>query len=58
LSPLVALAKKDAEGEQRLAPFLQLYLEGNPLSEPARTKQVEALKGFGVRVHLTRPKTG
>ena len=58
LGPLVAAAKKDAEGDQRFAPFLELYLEGNPLGDAAKTKQLEALKGYGVRVHLTAAKAG
>ena len=57
LGPLVAAAKKDSEGEQRMAPFLNLYLEGNPLGDEAKTKQVEALKSYGVRVYFTRPKS-
>ena len=58
LANLVAAAKTDSESEKRFAPFLRLYLTGNPLSDVAKTKQVEALKGYGVRVHLTRPKAG
>jgi Leucine-rich repeat (LRR) protein len=50
LTPLVSLAQADAQGEKRFAPYLRLYLAGNPLSETARTKQVEALKSFGVRM--------
>jgi internalin A len=30
LSPLIAMGKKDAEGEKRFAPFWQIYLAGNP----------------------------
>lgn len=50
LGPLVAMCKADAEGPKRFAPYLRLYLAGNPLSEEAKTKQLAALKGFGVRV--------
>jgi internalin A len=50
LSPLVASAKADAEGEKRFAPYLRLYLADNPLSDAAKTEQINALKGFGVRV--------
>ena len=42
----------DAVGDQRLAPYLRLYLRGNPLSEAARTHQIETLRKLGVRVHL------
>ncbi len=50
LGPLVAACKVDAEGEKRFAPYLRLYLAGNPLSDAARTTQLEALKSIGVRV--------
>jgi hypothetical protein len=44
------MAKADAEGQRRVAPFLRVYLAENPLSDEAKTKQVEALKGYGVRL--------
>jgi hypothetical protein len=50
LTSLVEMVKKDTEGERRFAPYLRLYIEGNPLS-PAARKQLDALKGYGVRVH-------
>jgi Leucine-rich repeat (LRR) protein len=50
LASLVAACKADAEGEKRFAPYLQLYLTGNPLSDSAKSQQVAALKGYGVRV--------
>jgi hypothetical protein len=50
LTPLVNAAKADAAGPKRFAPFLRLYLAGNPLSEAAKKDQVAALKGFGVRI--------
>jgi uncharacterized protein (TIGR03067 family) len=50
LTPLVTMAKADAEGAKRFAPFLRLYLTGNPLSEAAKTQQLAALKQFGVRI--------
>jgi Leucine-rich repeat (LRR) protein len=50
LTPLVKAAKADSEGPMRFAPFLDLYLEGNPLSEDAKTKQLDALKKYGVRI--------
>ena len=50
LAPLVAMSKADAEGQRRFAPYLRLYLSGNPLSEAAKTKQLEALKGYGLRI--------
>src|SRR5262249_14779041 len=50
LTPLVTMAKADAEGPTRFAPYLRLCVAGNPLSDAARTSQLGALKGFGVRV--------
>lgn len=52
LSVLVAMAKKDFEGEKRFAPFLRIYLSGNPLSDEAKSTQIEQLKQFGCRVEL------
>ena len=52
LTPLVTMAKADAEGPKRFAPYLRLYLAGNPLADAAKNAQVAALKGFGVRVEL------
>ena len=50
LAPLVAAAKADAEGPKRFAPYLQLYLAGNPLSDVAKNEQLAALKQYGVRI--------
>jgi uncharacterized protein (TIGR03067 family) len=50
LTPLVASCKADADGQKRFAPYLRLYLAGNPLSDAAKTQQLPALKGFGVRI--------
>ena len=44
------MAKADAEGPKRMAPFLRLYLSDNPLSEAARTSQLDAVKAAGVRI--------
>jgi uncharacterized protein (TIGR03067 family) len=49
LAPLIPWAKADAEGAKRFAPYLRIYLKGNPLSEAAKTTQMATLKGFGVR---------
>jgi uncharacterized protein (TIGR03067 family) len=50
LASLVASCKADAEGQKRFAPYLRLYLAGNPLSDAAKSQQLPALKGFGVRL--------
>lgn len=48
LGPLVEMCAADKE--QRFAPFLNLFLKGNPLSEEARKTQIPKLKEIGVRV--------
>ena len=40
----------DAGGEKRFAPYLRLYLKGNPLSDKAKSQELPALQGLGVRV--------
>jgi hypothetical protein len=50
LAPFVAAVKADADGDKRFAPFLRLYLNGNPLSDAAKTSQFEALKAAGVKI--------
>jgi Leucine-rich repeat (LRR) protein len=53
LSVLVEMARKDREEKHdRFALFWRIYLADNPLSEEARTKQLEALKATGSRVIL------
>lgn len=52
LAPFVAAVKADADGEKRFAPFLRLYLTGNPLSDAAKTAQIEALKAAGVKIEF------
>ena len=52
LGPLAQMATKDAAAEKRFAPFWRIYLEGNPLSEAAKTTQAEQIKKLGGRVVL------
>jgi internalin A len=54
LETLVTMAKKDAEGDRRFAPYWFLYLKGNPLTETAVKQQVTALKSYNVRVDLEK----
>ena len=49
LAPLVEMAKKDAAGERRFAPYWNLYLAGNPVSDASKA-QVAELAKIGVRV--------
>ena len=50
LTPLVKSCEADAAGPKRFAPYLRLYLGGNPLSDAAKKDQLAALKKIGVRV--------
>ena len=50
LGPLIEMCKKDAEGDRRFAPYLEVYLGGNPVDEKKKAAQTEALKSFGVDV--------
>ena len=50
LGPLVEMIRKDAESEKSFAPFLRLYLKGNPLNDMAKDQQLTALQKWGVRI--------
>ena len=54
LSPLIAAAEKDAAGPRRFAPYLRVYLAGNPAAGNA--EQVAALEAAGVRVFTEAPE--
>ncbi|HCD03223.1 MAG TPA: hypothetical protein DER64_22140 [Planctomycetaceae bacterium] len=56
LGPLVTMAQKDAKGDRRFAPYWNLYVSGNPLSDAAKGGQIAALKKVGVRVD-PKPKS-
>ena len=47
LTPLVEMAKADSDGPKRMAPFLRLYLEGNPLSDQAKSTQLRRARRWG-----------
>jgi internalin A len=50
LKPLVDAAKADAAGPKRFAPYLRLYIAGNPLADATKTAQLDAIKAAGVRI--------
>ena len=50
LSPLVDLLKEDLNGEKRFAPYVQVYLKGNPLDSDKAKAQIAELKKLGIRV--------
>ena len=54
LASLVAMARIDAEGDQRFAPYWRIYLADNPLSDDAKGDQIAELKKLGARVSLER----
>jgi internalin A len=47
---LIEMGKADKEGSQRFAPFWNIYLSGNPLSEDAKKSQLEELKKWSKKV--------
>ncbi len=44
ISPLVAMAEKDAQGPKNFAQFWVVSIEGNPLSPVAKSKDLSELK--------------
>lgn len=55
---LVDMAKEDRAGSRRFAPFWNVYLSGNPLSDEARKVQLQELREASVpsRIHYERPE--
>jgi internalin A len=49
LAPLVEMARKDTE--HRSAPFLRVYLKGNPLSGTSKSGHIKQLEEIGMRVN-------
>ena len=56
LSVLVAMGKKDLEGQKRFAPFWNIHVSGNPLSAKAKQEQFEALKKQGARLTFKKQR--
>jgi internalin A len=52
VGPLVEMARKDADGDQRFAPFWRLYLADNPLNKASKSKHLGELKKIGVRLDM------
>ena len=52
LAPLVAVCDADAKGKKNFAPYLRLFMKDNPLGDPAKGPQTEALKAIGVRLEM------
>lgn len=51
LTPLVDMCRKDAEGDRRFAPYLEVYLGENPIDEKKKSEQTAELQSFGVDVY-------
>jgi internalin A len=51
VAPLHRMLKKDFEGRKRFAPFVRIWLNGNPLSDESK-KLVDELKHLGCRIEL------
>ena len=51
LAPLVDMCRKDAEGDRRFAPYLEVYLGENPIDEKKKSEQIAELESFGVDVY-------
>jgi Leucine-rich repeat (LRR) protein len=49
LAPLHRMLKKDMDGPREFAPYLQIYLEGNPLSDASKGL-MEEMKKMGLRI--------
>jgi len=49
LAPLVEMARKDTE--HRSAPFLRVYLKGNPLSSTSKSGHIKQLEEIGMRIN-------
>jgi internalin A len=52
LQVLVEMCQQDAAGEKRFAPYMRLYLRGNPLGEAALSTQVGQLRELGVKLSM------
>lgn len=50
LAPLLALLKKDNDGPKRFAPFINIYLAGNPLGSSSKS-QISKMRDFGAKVN-------
>ena len=56
LAPLMKWLKADADGAKRFAPYLRLYLAGNPLDDESKAKHLPAMKAIGVRLEDVEKK--
>ncbi len=60
LAPLVEMMKEDLNGEKRFAPYVRVYLAGNPLDGDPAKAQLAELKKLGIRLEdydqIAKPK--
>jgi len=50
-TPLAKALKRDFEGEKRFAPYVNMFLAGNPLNSSSK-KQLSAMKEQGLRINF------
>ena len=51
LGPLVEMCRKDAEGDRRFAPYMEIYLGENPIGDKEKAEHTKLLESFGVDVY-------
>jgi len=45
------MCRQDAEGDRRFAPYMEVYLGGNPIEEKTLAEHKKTLESFGVDVY-------
>ncbi len=50
LGPLLEMCRTDLEGEKRFAPYLNIYLSGNPFDGESSQEQLRQMKELGLRI--------
>jgi internalin A len=48
---LVSMCEEDAKGERKFSPYLDVYLDGNPIDDKQKSELTKTLKSFGVDVN-------
>ncbi|HUF62823.1 MAG TPA: leucine-rich repeat domain-containing protein [Verrucomicrobiales bacterium] len=50
LGPLLEMCRTDLEGDKRFAPYVNIYLSGNPLDSESSQDQLRQMKELGLRL--------
>ncbi|MEM9828973.1 MAG: hypothetical protein AAF958_20470, partial [Planctomycetota bacterium] len=56
-TPLIEMCQKDASQGRRFAPYLDVYLDGNPIDEKSLGEVTAKLEDCGVDVKKRKPAT-